>query len=66
MKTQLAMGKKKLAGGNVQTMAKAAMLMQDSDSGCHVDFLDLNLGCPIDLVCDRGAGSALLNKVSFG
>ena len=24
------------------------------------DIIDINMGCPIDLVCDKGAGSALL------
>jgi len=27
-----------------------------------VDFMDLNLGCPLDMVCQKGAGSALMMK----
>ncbi|KAM0753283.1 FMN-linked oxidoreductase [Meredithblackwellia eburnea MCA 4105] len=27
---------------------------------CEIDFLDINCGCPIDLVFNKGAGSALL------
>lgn len=26
------------------------------------DFVDLNCGCPIDAICSKGAGSALLNR----
>lgn len=26
----------------------------------EMDFLDMNLGCPIDIICDKGAGSALM------
>lgn len=26
----------------------------------EIDFLDMNLGCPIDVICGKGAGSALM------
>ncbi|KAL3918877.1 MAG: hypothetical protein SGILL_004035 [Bacillariaceae sp.] len=28
----------------------------------EVDFVDLNLGCPLDLLCNKGAGAALMMK----
>lgn len=27
-----------------------------------MDFVDLNLGCPLDLICDKGCGSALMMR----
>lgn len=27
---------------------------------CEVDFLDMNLGCPLDIVCSKGAGASLM------
>ena len=31
---------------------------------CDIDFLDVNCGCPIDLVFNKGAGSALLQHAA--
>ncbi|MFH1843979.1 MAG: tRNA-dihydrouridine synthase family protein [bacterium] len=47
-----------LCGKSPETMAEAALLALDA--GCH--WLDLNFGCPIDLVVRRGAGAAMLKK----
>eukprot|EP00298_Acanthocystis_sp_HF-20_P025581 c37697_g1_i1.p1 GENE.c37697_g1_i1~~c37697_g1_i1.p1 ORF type:complete len:391 (+),score=169.33 c37697_g1_i1:107-1174(+) len=34
------------------------------ETTCIVDFIDINCGCPIDLVTDKGCGSALLTRPS--
>lgn len=47
-----------LCGKRGETLAAAARLAVER--GAH--FIDLNFGCPIDLVVQRGAGSALLKK----
>ena len=49
-----------LAGGFSDQWARCAELI-DKECG-DVDFIDMNCGCPLDLVCDKGAGSAMMNK----
>jgi len=46
-----------LCGGYPDAVARACQLLGET---VDFDFLDLNCGCPIDLVCDKGAGAALL------
>src|SRR5687767_5822135 len=40
-------------------MTRCAELL---DSTISADFIDINVGCPIDLVVNKGAGSALLQN----
>lgn len=40
-------------------MARTVELIEQE---CTVDFIDINMGCPIDIVVNKGAGSALLTK----
>ena len=37
-----------VCGGYADTMARCAQLIEDT---CQVSFVDINFGCPIDLVC---------------
>ena len=30
------------------------------ETHCQVDFVDLNLGCPLDMICDKGAGAMMM------
>lgn len=48
-----------ICGGFTNAVAQAAELV---DSTCDVDFIDINMGCPIDLVVNKSAGSYLLQK----
>ncbi|KAI9472435.1 MAG: hypothetical protein EXX96DRAFT_584068 [Benjaminiella poitrasii] len=46
-----------ICGSKVEQITKVAeVLSKEAD----IDFIDLNMGCPIDLVYKQGAGSALL------
>ncbi|WWC85178.1 uncharacterized protein L201_000035 [Kwoniella dendrophila CBS 6074] len=49
-----------LAGGFANRMVPAAELISKNLHG-GVDFVDINMGCPIDLVFNQGAGSALMD-----
>ncbi|CAI0439577.1 unnamed protein product [Linum tenue] len=48
-----------ICGAYADTVTRAVELI---DRECTVDFIDINMGCPIELVVSKGAGSALLNK----
>ncbi|GAQ85580.1 tRNA-dihydrouridine synthase [Klebsormidium nitens] len=48
-----------ICGSKPDHVARAAEMITDS---CSVDFVDINMGCPIDLVVNKGAGSHLLLK----
>ncbi|CAI5939676.1 unnamed protein product [Closterium sp. NIES-65] len=48
-----------LCGPHPDMVAKAAQLVAEH---CQVDFVDLNIGCPIDIVVNKGSGSSLLRK----
>jgi tRNA-dihydrouridine synthase 3 len=47
-----------LAGKRPEVMAEAARMAVDGGAS----FIDLNFGCPIDLIVKRGAGAALLKR----
>jgi tRNA-dihydrouridine synthase 3 len=46
-----------VCGGYPDLMARCAELI-DNEVSC--DFIDVNMGCPIDGVCAKGAGSSLM------
>lgn len=48
-----------IAGGFPNRMVPAAEIIANTiGKGGGVDFVDVNMGCPIDLVFNQGAGSA--------
>ncbi|KAH7621338.1 hypothetical protein Ndes2526B_g03677 [Nannochloris sp. 'desiccata'] len=46
-----------LCGGFGDAMARCAQMVEEN---LQVDFVDVNFGCPIDVVINKGAGSACL------
>ncbi|CAA2965253.1 tRNA-dihydrouridine(47) synthase [NAD(P)(+)]-like [Olea europaea subsp. europaea] len=48
-----------ICGAYPDTVARTVELIEKH---CTVDFVDINMGCPIDIVVNKGAGSALLTK----
>ncbi|RXG61981.1 tRNA-dihydrouridine(47) synthase [NAD(P)(+)]-like [Armadillidium vulgare] len=49
-----------LCGSNTEVMIKAAELLNNE---IEMDFVDINMGCPIDLIFSQGAGSALMRRI---
>ncbi|KAJ6537426.1 zinc finger dihydrouridine synthase [Mycena vulgaris] len=52
-----------LAGSKVASLVSTAEVLAKECAGT-IDFVDLNCGCPIDLVFKTGSGSALLDNVN--
>ncbi|KAF7342235.1 tRNA-dihydrouridine(47) synthase [NAD(P)(+)] [Mycena venus] len=52
-----------IAGSKVPSVVSAAEVLA-KECGNTIDFVDLNCGCPIDLVFKTGSGSALLDNVN--
>ncbi|XP_061368368.1 tRNA-dihydrouridine(47) synthase [NAD(P)(+)]-like [Gastrolobium bilobum] len=48
-----------ICGAYPDTVARTVELIEQE---CSIDFIDINMGCPIDIVVNKGAGSALLTK----
>lgn len=48
-------------GSNPETMAGAARILSRLD----IDFIDINMGCPVPKVIKSGAGSALLRDIGL-
>ena len=49
-----------LAAGYPDIFTRTMELIERED--IQTDFVDLNLGCPIDLVCQKGGGAALMQR----
>lgn len=48
-----------LCGNNSKILTYAAQVLNEN---IDVDFIDLNIGCPIDLIFKQGGGSALIRR----
>lgn len=49
-----------ICGNNAYLIAKVAQLVEENSK---VDFIDLNLGCPIDLIYKKGGGCGLMHRL---
>lgn len=48
-----------ICGNNTKVTTYAAQVLSEN---IEVDFIDLNIGCPIDLIYQQGGGSALIRR----
>jgi tRNA-dihydrouridine synthase 3 len=48
-----------IAGGFADQYTRVCELLE---AHATVDFVDLNLGCPLDIICNKGAGAALMMR----
>lgn len=50
-----------IAGSHVDQCTNVVELLNKHS---QVDFIDLNVGCPVDMMCQQGLGSALLSRLT--
>ncbi|XP_016962082.1 tRNA-dihydrouridine(47) synthase [NAD(P)(+)]-like [Drosophila biarmipes] len=51
-----------LCGNNPNMINQAAQVIHET---AQVDYIDLNIGCPIDLIYQQGGGSALMRRTNI-
>ena len=53
-----------IAAGHPNLYMRTCEILQHQrmENGFEFDFLDMNLGCPLDIICDKGAGAKLMTK----
>ncbi|EDV99401.1 tRNA-dihydrouridine(47) synthase [NAD(P)(+)]-like [Drosophila grimshawi] len=51
-----------VCGNNPNVIAQAAQVLHETS---RVDYIDLNIGCPIDLIYQQGGGSALMRRTNI-
>ncbi|KAH8377585.1 hypothetical protein KR093_006142, partial [Drosophila rubida] len=51
-----------VCGNNPNVITQAAQVLHDT---ARVDYIDLNIGCPIDLIYQQGGGSALMRRTNI-
>lgn len=49
-----------ICGAHADSMTRCGQLLSET---INVDFVDINMGCPIDLVYQKGAGCGLMGRV---
>lgn len=50
-----------LCGNNADLITYASQILSEH---CDIDYIDLNIGCPIDLIYSQGGGSALIRRTN--
>eukprot|EP01127_Copromyxa_protea_P022281 TRINITY_DN7924_c0_g1_i2.p1 TRINITY_DN7924_c0_g1~~TRINITY_DN7924_c0_g1_i2.p1 ORF type:complete len:924 (+),score=194.72 TRINITY_DN7924_c0_g1_i2:3-2774(+) len=50
-----------VCGNNSETLSRCAQLLSLPEN--NIDFIDINVGCPIDFICNQGMGSSLLGHL---
>ncbi len=50
-----------LAGGYSDALTKTCQILKENNY--NIDFIDLNCGCPIDLIFNKGSGCGLFTRL---